>query len=451
MLDAKTNPAHLHRGMGLWGAVSANVLNMVGVGPFLTIPLALAAMGGPQAMLGWVLGAVLALCDGFVWAELGSRFPDSGGPYYFLLHAFGEHGPGRMFAFLFLWQSLLVGPISIASGAVGFADYMTVFHPFTHGQLGAIAMLVCLANVGLLCRSIESIGTISVVVSVVVIATCVWIFIAGATHFRSAMAFDFPPGAFHLNRGFWVGLGSATLIATYDYGGYGNVCLVGGEVREPRRTIPRALIASILLVALLYLGMNLSIIGVLPWRTEQHSSAIVADLMRAVYGAWAPKAASVLILIASWGSVFAVLLGYSRIPYAAAVNGTFPRIFARVRGKGAVPVVSLVFMGLASAVLCFLSLQALIASLIVVQTLLQFMAQCVAVMVLRVRHPEKEGKLFRMPLFPIPALLALAGWIYIAATSEVRYLATAVLLAGVGIALYFLQASRKQEWPFRHA
>ncbi len=451
MHSSNTGTGHLHRGMGLWGSTSANLLNMVGVGPFLTIPLALAAMGGPQAMLGWVLGAVLALCDGFVWAELGSRFPDSGGPYYFLLHAFGEHGPGRLFGFLFLWQSLLVGPISIASGAVGFADYMTVFHAFTHGQLGAIAMMVCLANVGLLYRSIHSIGVISVIISAVVVATCIWIVVAGLTHFHPAMAFDFPSGAFHLNRGFWFGLGSATLIATYDYGGYGNVCLLGGEVRHPRRTIPRALITSIILVALLYLGMNLSIIGVLPWRLEVHSPAIVADFMRAIYGPWAPKAASILILIASWGSAFALLLGYSRIPYTAAQSEIFPAIFARVYGKGAVPVVSLLAMGVASAALCFLSLETLIASLMVVQVLLQFVAQCVAVMVLRRTQPDTEHNLFRMPFFPMPALLALLGWIYIAATSTPRYLAIAALLAGVGLGLYLLQASRRQEWPFRHA
>lgn len=435
--------------MGLWGAIAANVLNMVGVGPFLTIPLALAAMGGPQAMLGWVLGAVLALCDGMVWAELGSRYPDSGGPYYFLLHGFGEHGLGRLLAFLFLWQSLLSGPISIASGAVGFADYASVFHAFTHTQRGFIAMGLCLLNVALLWRSIRSIAAISVLVTIVVLATCAWIFIAGATHFHASLAFDFPSGAFHLTRGFWMGLGSSTLIATYDYGGYGNVCLVGGEVRHPRRTIPRALIASIVLVAVMYLAMNLAIIGVLPWREEQHSHAIVADLMAAVYGSWAPRAASALILIASWGSAFAVLLGYSRVPYAAAVDGAFPSAFARVSRKGAVPVVSLLFMGLASAVLCFFTLESLIAALIIVQTILQFIAQCVAVIRLRLSHPRED--LYRMPLFPVPALLAIAGWLYILATSNPRFLAIAVALAILGAAFYMMQAHRKQEWPFRQA
>lgn len=437
--------------MGLWGAISANVLNMVGVGPFLTIPLALAAMGGPQAMLGWMLGAVLALCDGLVWAELGSRFPDSGGPYYFLLHAFGEQGLGRLLAFLFLWQSLLAGPISIASGAVGFAQYAMVFHPFTHVQLGLIGMLLCFANIALLYRSIRSIGAISVIVTIVVIATCLSICFAGLTHFHRALAFDFPQGAFHLTRGFWLGLGSATLIAAYDYGGYGNVCLLGGEIRNPRRTIPRALIASIFIVAVLYLAMNLSIIGVLPWRSELHSTAVVADLMKAVYGPWAQKSVSALILVASWGSAYAILLGYSRIPYAAAVDGAFPAVFARLSRRGAVPVVSLAVIGIASAALCFLSLDALIASLIIVQTLLQFVAQCVAVIVLRLREPSRKPGLFRMPLFPLPALIALAGWVYISLTSNPRYLASAALLAAAGVIVYLLQANRKQEWPFRHA
>jgi amino acid transporter len=210
-------------------------------------------------------------------------------------------------------------------------------------------------------------------------------------------------------------------------------------------------IASIVLVAVLYLAMNLSIIGVLPWRGELHSSAIVADLMSAVYGSWAAKAVSGLILIAAWGSAYTNLLGYSRIPYAAAVDGSFPAMFRRVRERDGVPVVSLLFMGLASASLCFLSLDALIASLILVQVLLQFVAQCVAVMVLRARHPTHEVSLFRMPLFPLPAVIAIAGWIYIAATSGSRYLWSAGLLSLCGVAFYLFLANRKQEWPFRHA
>ena len=91
----------LERGLGPFGAISANVLNMVGVGPFLTIPLALSAMGGPQAMVGWVLGALLCLCDGMVWSELGSAMPSSGGSYYYLQEAYGKRSLGQLMSFHF--------------------------------------------------------------------------------------------------------------------------------------------------------------------------------------------------------------------------------------------------------------------------------------------------------------------------------------------------------------
>lgn len=437
--------------MGLAGALSTNLLNMVGVGPFLTIPIALAAMDGPQAMLGWILGAVLALCDGLVWAELGSRFPDSGGPYFYLLNAFGPRGLGRMLAFLFLWQSLLIGPISIASGAVGFAQYATVFHPFTALQMKIIAMVLCLINLGLLYRSIQSISILSIVVTVAVLGTCLWIVFAGATHFNASQAFSFPAGAFRLTRGFWIGLGSATLIATYDYGGYGNACFLGGEVKNPRRTLPRAVLLSIVLTAVLYLAMNISIIALVPWRAAEHSKAVVADFMRLAYGSWAARAVSLLILVASWGSAFSILLGFSRVPYAAAEAGQFPAIFAKVHPTKHFPTVSLLYMGLLSTALCFVSLESLIAALMVVQTIVQFIAQCIAVMLLRHNDISPQPGLFRMPLYPLPALIALLGWVYIVTTSELRYIALGFILAIAGAAIYLVQASRQGEWPFRHA
>src|SRR5215469_1905529 len=240
----------LDRGMGLAGALSINILNMVGIGPFLTIPLALAAMGGPQAMLGWMVGAVLCLCDGLVWAELGSSLPRSGGPYHYLLQAFGPKRWGGLLSFLFLWQLLLIGPISIAAGAVGFGQYLNFLAPkLQHAHLVIVAMAVCLVNTALLYRNIRSIGVISVIITAAVLATCVWIVVGGIAHFQSALAFSFPTHAFSPTHAFWLGLGSATLIAVYDYGGYNNVCLIGEEVRNARQVIPRAVICSILVIA----------------------------------------------------------------------------------------------------------------------------------------------------------------------------------------------------------
>ena len=449
-METQTAPAgqQLDRGMGLAGAMSANILNMVGVGPFLTIPLALAAMGGPQAMLGWIAGAILCLCDGMVWAELGSALPRSGGPYHYLLQAFGPHTWGRPISFLLLWQTLLIGPISIASGAVGFGEYASFLAPhLQHWQLVAIAMALCVLNTGLLYRDIRSISKISIVVTAAVLGTCCWIVLSGLMHFHAATAFSFPAHAFTLSRPFWFGLGAATLIATYDYGGYNNVCLIGEEVRNPRKIIPRAVIYSIVLVGILYLAMNLSILGTVPWQQGQYSKAIVADYMQILYGHWGGVFVSLLILIASWGSVFAILLGFSRVPYTAAADGRFFKPFAYLHPTGKFPSISLLVMGGLSALACLFSLADLISVLIVVQTMTQFIAQCVAVILLR-RKTVATSDTFRMPLYPLPALVALVGWLYIVLSSKPSHILIGIAMAVAGIAVYLLQARRKQEWPF---
>jgi amino acid transporter len=437
----------LERGLGPFGAISANLLNMVGVGPFLTIPLALSAMGGPQAIVGWVLGAMLCLCDGMVWAELGSAMPRSGGSYYYLEEAFGPKGLGRPMSFIFLWQTLLVGPLSIASGAVGFSDYISFIYPrLTHGELVTTAVAVCLVNAYLLYRNIRLIDRLTIAIAAIVVATCCWVILSGMLHFHASMAFDFTPGAFHMSRAFWTGLGATTLIAVYDYGGYNNVCLLGGEVKQPRRNIPLAVILSIVIVAVLYLLMNISILGSLDWRVAQHSQAIAADFMQVIYGRWAGLLISVLVLVVSFGAVFANMLGYSRIPYAAAADGHFFPVFARLDPAGGFPTVSLLFMGAFSAVACMFSLTDLIKVLIVVQALFQFAAQCIAVELVRRRHPRADY--YHMPLYPLPALIALLGWLYIAVSSGVHYMVIGLGMVAAGFGAYLIKAKHGQEWPF---
>jgi amino acid transporter len=434
--------------VGFWSASSANVLNMIGVGPFLTIPLALAAMGGPQAMLGWILGAVISLCDGMVWAELGSAMPFSGGPYFYLLEAFGPRGFGQLFSFLFLWQAIVLGPISIAGGAVGFAQYAVYFLPhLSHWGTVGLAAAVCLVNTVLLYRNIRSISVLSIFIAVVVFAATAWVVATGVLHFHPAMAFDFPANAFHLNRAFFLGLGSATLIAAYDYGGYYNVCLIGNEVAKPAKTIPRSILFSIVAVGVVYLAMNVSILGVLPWREAMQSKAIVTDLMVRVYGAPGGTAITVLVLLAAFGSVFAILLGYSRIPYAAAVEGQFFSVFAKLHPKGQFPYIAVLAMGFCSALACMFTLESLITALIVVQTLLQFAAQCVAVMLLRQQKREPRDS-YRMPLYPLPALLALAGWLYIVFSSGWVYIGLAFALLALGIAIFLVRSRMHGAWPF---
>ena len=108
--------APLIRGIGLGSATALNMIDMIGVGPFITMPLIVSAMGGPQAMLGWILGALFAICDGLVWAELGAAMPGSGGSYRYLREIYGPHRLGRLISFLFIWQLSFSAPLSIASG-----------------------------------------------------------------------------------------------------------------------------------------------------------------------------------------------------------------------------------------------------------------------------------------------------------------------------------------------
>src|SRR5215216_4078476 len=120
---------HLIRGVGLASATTLNMIDMIGVGPFITIPLIVAAMGGPQAMLGWIFGAVLVMCDGLVWAELGAAMPGSGGSYRYLKEIYGPNRLGRLISFLFIWQLTFSAPLSIASGCIGLSQYASYIWP----------------------------------------------------------------------------------------------------------------------------------------------------------------------------------------------------------------------------------------------------------------------------------------------------------------------------------
>lgn len=434
--------------MGLFPALAANMLQMVGVGPFLTIPLILSAMNGPQALLGWILGALLSLCDGLVWAELGAAMPGSGGSYEYLQQAFGPGALGRLMGFLFLWQVMLVAPLTAASGAVGFGDYARYLLPWLTGpEQKLIAVAVCLLSTVLLYRDIRSIGKISAIFWIGLIAAMGIIIWGGLWHFDAARAFTFPPGAFHLSSAFFLGLGAATLISMYDYSGYFTVCLIGGEVKNPTVTIPRCVLLSIGILGVLYLAMSLSIIGVVPWREAIGSHAIVSDFMQRIYGPKAAGAMTALILWVAFASVFCVLLGYTRVPYAAAAEGHFFSPFARVHPKRHFPSFSVVYMGVVSAAVCFLSLEALIKAMIVIQIVTQFIAQCIAVILIR-RVRIDMTLPFRMPLYPIPAVIALAGWIFILVSSGGVYVLSGFALLAFGVLAYLWRARANMQWPF---
>lgn len=313
-----------------------------------------------------------------------------------------------------------------------------------------MALAVCLLATYLLYRDIRSIGKISAILWIGLIVAMGVIIWGGIRHFDPSRAFDFPRGAFTLSPTFFMGLGAATLISMYDYSGYFTVCLIGGEIRNPTVTIPRCVLLSIGILAVLYLAMSLSIIGVVPWQEAIKSDAIVSLFMEKLYGATAAKFMTALILWVAFASVFCVLLGYTRVPYAAAVEGQFFSAFARVHPRRRFPSFSVVFMGIVSALACLLTLEQLIKALIVIQIVTQFAAQCIAVIL--IRRMRKDIRLpFRMPLYPIPALVALAGWIFILRTSGWNYVAAGFALVAFGIAAYLWRARANGDWPWAAA
>jgi amino acid transporter len=424
------------------------MLEMIGVGPFITIPLLLSKAQGPQALAGWLLAAAVALCDGMVWAELGAAMPGTGGSYRYLSEAYGPERLGRMMSFLFIWETIFIAPLTVGSGAVGFAQYARVFFGhMSYWQEKALAIAVCAVITALLFRDIRSVGRLSVVMWVVVLGTLGWITISGLLHFSPALAFDWPADALKSRSNLFWGIGSATLIAMYDYLGYNNVCFFAGEVRHPARTIPRSILLSIVVVGALYLTMNVTIIGVIPWREAIHSSFIISDFIGRLHGTRAAQIATALVLWTALGSVFAVLLGYSRIPYAAAVDGRFFRAFGRLHRTKNFPSFSILFLGGLSAIACFLNLDALINGMMVTQVLIQFIAQVIAVYLLRKNRPDM-ARPFKMPWYWLTGTIALLGWLYILLASGIRYVAAGVLLLLIGVFCYLLRARRLREWPF---
>ena len=428
--------------------------NMMGAGPFITIPLLMSAMGGPQAMLGWVVALVIVICDGMVWSELGAAIPGSGGSFNYLREAFGRARFGRLMGFLFVWQFVLSGPLEIASGYIGFAQYAGyLWSGLTRG--GTIILITALGviNVALLYRRIHSIARITVSLWVGTLVTVLAVIVTGARHFDARLAFDFPSGAFNFSLGFFLGLGAASRVGIYDYLGYYDVCYIGDEVREPGRVIPRSILISTAAVAVIYIGINLSIIGVVPWReivpasAHPESNFIVSVFMQRIYGNRVATIFTLLVLWTAFGSVFALLLGYSRIPYAAAQSGYFFRAFGRLHSRKDFPYVSLVVLGAISIVAGFFSLGTVIDALIVTRILVQFMGQVVGLMLLR-RHAPHLPRPYRMWLYPVPALVALAGWIFVFVTTQLEVILFGVGVLALGCLTFLLWSWRTARWPF---
>src|SRR5271156_90952 len=446
------------RALGLRGAVAVNVITMIGIGPLITIPLVLADLHGSTALWAWVAGAVIALCDGLAWAELGSLYPGSGGTYVFLREAFGRDRWGRLFAFLFAWQIVLSGPLVLATGYIGFAQYAAYLWPALGSNpqsQGIVAASVGIATLVLLYRRIHAIGAISIALAGISIATLVAVIAAGVAHFSSTQAFSLDPHAGTF-AAIGAGLGPALVITLYDYYGYGQSCTVSDEVHTPARVLPLSVVGSILIVGVLYVALQVSVLGALPWRdlvtampdgTLPDAGKYVASALAArVWGAPAAIAITIAVLITAFASTFGNLLGYSRIPYAAAVDGVFLGPFAALDARGRFPHVALVTIGLLALPACFFSLGAVISALTAGLVVIQSLAQLAALAALRARGIHAP---YRMSLYPLPLVVAAVSWVYIFCSSGLPAIGFGTLTLAAGVAAFVWRARRAREWPFQ--
>ncbi|MGW1598586.1 APC family permease [Streptomyces sp. NPDC002343] len=450
------------RRVGLFQATAINMSQMCGIGPFVTIPLMVTAFGGPQAVIGFAAGAVLALCDGLVWAELGACLPGSGGSYVYLREAF-RHRTGRLMPFLFVWTAMLFIPLIMSTGVVGLVQYLGYLAPGlgrTAGDLtglGVIALAVLL-----LWRGVEHIARITAVMWAVMITSVLLVIIAAATHFSPHMAFTYPAGAFHvMSNHYWPGFAAGLTIGIYDYLGYNTTAYMGAEIKDPGRTLPRSVLFSILGIMAIYLLLQIGTLGVVDWHRmtdpqDIASTSVASAVLEDTWGAGAADTVTALILVTAFASVFTGLLGGSRVPCDAARDRVFFRPYGKLHPRHRFPVYGLATMGVITAVGFLVGrhtdLATLIQLLTTVMVIVQALAQIVALTVLRRRRPDLPRP-YRMWLYPVPSVVAFAGWCVIYGYADHnapgrRPAEWSLAWLALGCVAFLVWARRERVWPF---
>jgi amino acid transporter len=438
----------LQRRLGLAQATAINMIDMVGIGPFITLPMVISMMNGPYFLYAWIAGAVLSFVDAMVWSELGAAFPKAGGSYNFLKEAYNPQKAGKLMSFLFVWQTMIQAPLVIASAAIGFASYFSYLLPLSPLATKAVSGAVVILIVILLYRKIEAIGKISVFLWLGVLFTLFWIIGGGIQHGNFMAPIQHINDGLSLNYGFVAALGFAGVKSIYSYLGYYNVCHLGAEIKNPTKNIPKSMFISIAGIAVLYLLMNISVTSVVPWQEAKDSQYVISIFMQRLAGDTSAKVVTYLILWVAFASVFSATLGYSRIPYAAAVDGAFFKIFARLHPKKQFPHVSLLIIGGIAFVFSLLfKLSDVISAILAMRILVQFIGQAVGLILLRKSRP-REIFPYRMPFYPFPILVAILLWMCILISTGLKMVLTGLFVIGIGTVVYFFKAKRNKEWPF---
>lgn len=447
MSEEKTG---LKRELGLMQSTAINMIDMVGIGPFVTLPLVISLMNGPHFIVAWVAGALISIVDGMIWSELGATFPKAGGSYNFLNEAYGKERWGKLMSFLYVWQTLIQAPLVVASGAIGFAMYFSYLVPLGYYEKKIVSGIVVLLLIVLLYRKIDTIGRISVFLWTGVIATIGWIIFSGFfSENLTGYSFLSSVQDFTFGNLFFVALGQACVKTIYSYLGYYNVCHLGSEIKNPQSIIPRSIFISIIGIAILYIAMNVSVVRVIPWYEAMNSEFIVSIFIEKLYGSAAAKIATALVLWIAFASLFAVLLGYSRIPYAAAMDGRFFSVFAKLHPTKNFPYVSLLFVGGAGFVFSLLfKLSDVITAILAMRIIVQFIGQAAGVIFIRKRL-GKENLGFRMWLYPLPVLTVIIIWSLIFVSTGAGFMQSGIMIILLGISAFLITNAIKKEWPFK--
>ena len=437
------------RRLGLLQATAINMIDMVGIGPFITLPMVIGMMNGPYFLYAWLAGALLSFVDAMIWSELGAAFPKAGGSYNFLKEAYGTAKAGKLMSFLFVWQTMIQAPLVIASASIGFAAYLSYLVPLSTVASKAVSGGVVILIIVLLYRRIETIGRISVLLWLGVLFTLLWIIGGGIAHGHFWEPVKHINDGLVVNYAFVAAIGFSSVKTIYSYLGYYNVCHLGGEIKDPAKNIPRSMFISIAGIAVLYLAMNISVTSVIPWYEAKDSAYVISVFIQRLAGDTAAIVMTCLVLWVAFASVFSATLGYSRIPYAAAVDGAFFKVFAKLHPTRNFPYVSLLFLGGVAFVFSLLfKLSDVISAILAMRILVQFIGQGVGLIMLR-KSRGKAAFPYRMPLFPLPVYLAIALWAGILVSTGWKMVASGLAVIAAGTLVYMIKAKRNAEWPFR--
>jgi amino acid transporter len=434
-----------HRSIGLFSGTAINMTQMCGIGPFITIPIMVATMGGPQAVIGWIVGAILAIADGMVWAELGAAMPGSGGTYVYLREAF-QYRTGKLMPFLFIWTVLLTIPLLMSTGIIGMVEYLGFFFPHMgYWPVHLISVAATALVTLLLYRRIESIRIITIALWVIMLLSVIGVSAAGFSDFHSSYAFTYPANVF--GGHFFVGLGAGLIIGIYDYLGYFTTAYMGDELRDPGRTMPSSIIISVIAMMFIYLILNISVLGVAPWQEIAKSQSVASLVVEHSWGHMAAAVMTILIIVTAFASVFTGLLGGSRVPFQAAHEKVFLSVFGKLHAKHGFPHVALLTMGVVTAIGTFFDLAEVINMLLAATIIVQSIAQIAALIVLRKRQPTLPRP-YKQWLYPIPCVIALLGWIYVYVSASTLSLILAGAWIVAGLVVFAIWARLNRSWPF---